>query len=128
MWSLEVKTKLDMLMKTRSMTSLGLAMCLSLTAAVTVFTGCAGSRYDRSTGEYIDDKTLAYRVSHAVHADSEYKLGGVDAKAFRGNVQLSGFVVTQPEKDRAGEIARSVPGVRSVENNITVKTSLSQNP
>ncbi len=108
--------------------SLGLTACLCLTGAAALLTGCAGSRYERSTGEYIDDKTLSYKVSNAVHSDSEYKMGGVDVKAFRGNVQLSGFVTTEAQKNRAGEIARSVPGVQSVENNITVKTHLGQNP
>ncbi len=108
--------------------SMGLTACLCLTGATAVLTGCAGNRYERSTGEYIDDKTLSYRVSSAVHGDSEYKLGGVDVKAFRGNVQLSGFVTTEDQKRRAGEIARGVPGVQTVENNITVKTHLGQNP
>ena len=97
-------------------------------AGLLVLTGCAGNKYERSTGEYIDDQTLSHRVSSAVHGDSEYKMGDVDVKAFRGNIQLSGFVVTEEQKHRAGEIARSVPGVASVENNITVKTHLGENP
>lgn len=43
-------------------------MCLALCAAfplVAGMTGCAGDRYSRSTGEYIDDKGLNMRVSSA---------------------------------------------------------------
>jgi len=36
-------------------------------------------------------------------------------------VQLSGFAKSQQEKDRAGELARSVKGVTQVHNNLVVK-------
>jgi hyperosmotically inducible periplasmic protein len=115
-------------MKKSKIMSLGLTACLCLTGATAVLTGCAGNKYERSTGEYIDDEALSHRVSSAVHGDSEFKLGDVDVKAFRGNVQLSGFVTTEDQKRRAGDIAKNVQGVQSVENNITVKTHLGENP
>ena len=115
-------------MKYNMTVSLGMALCLGLSAATAVLTGCAGNRYNRSTGEYIDDKALSYRVSHALGENAEYKLSGVDVKAFRGNIQLSGFVATDAQKAKAGEIASHIDGVVSVENNITVKNKLSQAP
>jgi len=115
-------------MKNNKTVSLCMALCLGLSAAAALFAGCSGDRYSRTTGQYIDDKTLAYHVSSALHDDAEYKFSGVDVKSFRGNVQLSGFVATQEQKDRAGDIAKHIDGVRSVENNITVKSQLSQNP
>ena len=114
-------------MKKRNLMSLGLAFCLGVPTVAILVTGCAGDRYSRSTGEYIDDKALAARVSSAIHDNPDYKLGDVEVKAFRGTVQLSGFVNTAEQKDRAGEIAKNVEGVRGVENNITVKTKLSDN-
>lgn len=38
-----------------------------------------------------------------------------------GTVQLSGFVKSDREKERAGELARAVPGVKSVVNDVIVK-------
>ena len=38
----------------------------------------------------------------------------------RDRVQLNGFVDTQTQKHRAGEIARGIDGVASVENNLKV--------
>jgi hyperosmotically inducible periplasmic protein len=113
--------------KTKIM-SLCVTTCLAIAAAATVtaLTGCAGDRYNRSTGQYIDDKGLSFRVSDALHSDPEYKLGGIDVKAFRGNVQLSGFVPTDEQKKRAGEIARGVQGVVGVENNLTVQSHLGE--
>ena len=39
----------------------------------------------------------------------------------QGTVQLSGFAASAIERQRAGEIARAVPGVRSVRNDIVVR-------
>ncbi|MGO8765061.1 MAG: BON domain-containing protein [Limisphaerales bacterium] len=103
--------------------TLNLALCLGLltTAAVTATTGCAGDKYNRSTGEYIDDQSLKARVSDALHDNPEYKFGGVDVDSFRGTVQLSGFVDTDDQKSKAGDIAKGVQGVKNIINNISVK-------
>ena len=103
--------------------ALNLAVCLGLltTAAVTATTGCAGNRYNRSTGEYVDDQSLKVRVDDALHDNPEYKFGGVDVDVFRGTVQLSGFVDTDDQKSKAQDIAKGVQGVKNVVNNITIK-------
>ena len=108
-------------MKTR-IVSFCLALCLGLPMAVGL-SGCAGDRYERSTGQYIDDQALAMRVRDALGDNPQYKFDGVNVTAFRGTVQLSGFVATNDQKSKAGEIAKTVQGVQNVENNITVKES-----
>jgi hyperosmotically inducible protein len=98
-----------------------LTLCLGLAAAGALFTtGCAGNRYDRSTGEYIDDKSVDSRVKDALHDNAEYKFDGVQVACFKGTVQLSGFVDSEAQKYNASKIAKTVQGVRDVENNITV--------
>ena len=112
-------------MKTKIGT-LCLAFCLGLPlVAVVGGAGCAaGSRYERSTGEYIDDKGLNSRVRSALAENPEYKFGDVRVTSFRGTVQLSGFVNTADQKKKAGEIAQTVAGVKGIENNITVKDKI----
>ena len=105
--------------------SLCLVFCLSVTsvAFVTSFTGCvAGDPYHRSTGEYIDDKSMVSRVKDALGANAEYKFEGVQVAAFKGKVQLSGFVNSYAQKYAASSIAQKVHGVRDVQDNITVKS------
>jgi len=46
--------------------------------------------------------------------------------AFKGVVQLSGFVNSKAQKSSAGDLAKKVEGVRGIENNITVKESVSK--
>jgi hyperosmotically inducible periplasmic protein len=105
--------------------SLCLALCLSLStaASVVMFTGCAGDRYNRSTGEYIDDKSIGLRVRDALNDNPEYKFSGVNVTSFKGTVQLSGFVDSWAQKNDATHIAGQVQGVKQVVDNITVKNS-----
>jgi len=83
--------------------------------------GCAGNRYERSTGESIDDTSTTARVKSALRGDSMYKYPDVDVTTFKGTVQLSGFVASGEQKDRATDIAKNVEGVREIKNNISVK-------
>jgi osmotically-inducible protein OsmY len=84
-------------------------------------TGCAGDRYTQSTGERIDDKGESSRVRDALSDDTQYKYQDVKVQTFKGVVQLSGFVNSREQKNRAGDLAKKVEGVKEVENNITVK-------
>jgi osmotically-inducible protein OsmY len=104
----------------KKLLSVGMAACLSLIAAAS-FTGCAGNKYERSTGEYIDDKAISSRVKSALADNEQYKFGDVEVKSFKGTVQLAGFVNSADQKGKAGDIAEKVEGVREVVNNITVK-------
>lgn len=114
--------------KTTTTTGRGLklsALILSLGALAISggLTGCAGDRYTQSTGERIDDSRDSARVRSALSEDAQYKYETVKVQTFKGVVQLSGFVNSRDQKNRAADIAKKVPGIRSVENNITVKES-----
>jgi len=87
-------------------------------------TGCAGDRYHRSTGAYLDDKSISTKVKTEMLADPLVKGTQVKVKTFQGKVQLSGFVDTTGQKDRAAEIARRVKGVEWVKNDLVVKNAL----
>lgn len=104
---------------------LSMTLCLGLltTAAVGSFTGCAGNANERSTGQYIDDKTLQHQVRDAMSDNAEYKFDNVNVDVFRGTVQLNGFVTTPEQKAKASDIAKSIQGVKDVQNNITVQSS-----
>jgi len=104
--------------------NLALMLCFGLVTATALatLTGCvAGDRYNRSTGEYVDDTSINSRVRDALNGNPEYKFDGVRVVSFKGTVQLSGFVDTYAQKYSASSITKKVQGVRDVENNITVK-------
>jgi osmotically-inducible protein OsmY len=107
--------------RSKALNVFGLVAALGALPLVCGVSGCAGDRYTQSTGEHVDDRTTSSRVKKALAADSQYKYDGVDVKTFKGTVQLSGFVNTRDQKNRAGELAKAVDRVTEVENNITVK-------
>ncbi|HKQ38307.1 MAG TPA: BON domain-containing protein [Verrucomicrobiae bacterium] len=88
-------------------------------ATVATFTGCATG--DRSTGQYIDDRMTARRVKTDLKSNPIFKFDEVSVNAYRGVVQLNGWV-TQPEQKQIAErIAKSTPGVLDVVNNLSMK-------
>jgi hyperosmotically inducible periplasmic protein len=111
----------------KTLKALALMACLGALPLMVGLTGCAGDRYNQSTGQRIDDDRTVERVKDALAHDPEYKYDGINVVAFKGVVQLSGFVNTRAQKSSAGDLARRVKGVRELENNITVKDSLSRN-
>jgi hyperosmotically inducible protein len=100
---------------------LGLSLCSGAFTLTCGLTGCAGSQYERSTGEHIDDRSTSSRVKKSLGEDPQYKFENVNVTTFKGVVQLSGFVNTGEQKSRAGDLAKHTTGVHEVENNITVK-------
>jgi hyperosmotically inducible periplasmic protein len=83
--------------------------------------GCSGTSTRESTGEYVDDTSVTAKVKAALVKDPVVKARQVDVTTFKGTVQLSGFVDTDEQKSRAGEVARGIAGVQDVKNNIVVK-------
>jgi osmotically-inducible protein OsmY len=91
------------------------------TLGVASFSGCAATATRESTGEYIDNTAITAKVKAALVRDELVSALDVSVETFRGVVQLSGFVDTQAQKDRAAQVARSVEGVTDVKNNLVVK-------
>jgi len=97
---------------------LSVLLCIGL---IVVLAGCASTQKKESTGEYIDDSTITTKVKSAILGDSTLKVFQINVETFKGEVQLSGFVDSAQSVAKAGEVARSVGGVKSVKNNLIVK-------
>lgn len=87
---------------------------------------CAASGTSRSTGTYIDDKTISAKVKTGLATNDDTSALDVDVQTYRGVVQLSGFVDSEKSKETAEQVARGVPGVKGVENNLIVRSKKSQ--
>jgi hyperosmotically inducible periplasmic protein len=88
---------------------------------MTMATGCASDHQQRSAGQSIDDQAIARRVQEALSSDPAYKYTDVKVVSYQGKVQLSGFVDKGEQKGQAEDIAKKVPGVKEVRNDITMK-------
>ncbi|MGH8206757.1 MAG: BON domain-containing protein, partial [Steroidobacteraceae bacterium] len=74
-----------------------------------------------TVGRVIDDSTITAKVKAALVANPDTKARDVDVTTSHGVVQLSGFVDTNEQRDAAAEVAKSVSGVRSVDNGLQLK-------
>jgi hyperosmotically inducible protein len=76
---------------------------------------------DRETEQVVDDSVITAKVKAALAGDPRTKAHQVNVETHEGAVQLSGFVDSAEAKSTAGELARSVAQVRSVDNQLDVK-------
>jgi osmotically-inducible protein OsmY len=83
--------------------------------------GCASTPKHEGTGEYVDDSVITTKVKAAIFNEPSLKSIEINVETFKGVVQLSGFVSSRADIDRAVEVARGVPGVSSVRNDMRVK-------
>lgn len=97
------------------------AVCIAA-ATLLLSAGCSGGDADRSTGQVVDDTAITAKVKTALAQDPAVKAIEVKVDTYKGTVQLSGFVSTAEEKSRAETIAKTIEGVKTVDNKITVKT------
>jgi hyperosmotically inducible periplasmic protein len=100
------------------------AISIALAAALGV-AGCASSpETKRSAGEFTDDAALTAKVKTAIATDVGARAAGsVNVETYRGVVSLSGFADSEEKATLAAQAAKKVQGVRSVKNDIRVKSS-----
>lgn len=96
------------------------ASCL-LGLAVLAAVGCSSTTNRESTGEYIDDSAITTKVKTALFSEKEISSGHISVETYKGVVQLSGFVSSQAQVDKAGVVASKVSGVKKVHNSLIVK-------
>jgi osmotically-inducible protein OsmY len=94
------------------------------TAAIAVglaVSGCNVMRGQSTAGQYVDDVAITTKVK-AELLDSERVEGlDVNVDSTNGRVKLTGWADSAEEIRAAGDIARSVDGVKSVDNQLQVK-------
>ncbi len=83
----------------------------------------AAEEADRTAGQVVDDLGIAARTKAALAADEATAAHKIDIEVDRDTVQLNGWVDSEAERTRAGEIAMNIDGVASVENNLELQSS-----
>ncbi|MDW7773877.1 MAG: BON domain-containing protein [Desulfobulbaceae bacterium] len=95
-------------------------MILLVAFVLPLISGCA-TPAGRSAGEVIDDSTISTKVKAKLFDSTELSGFAISVKTFEGEVTLTGAVDTPEQKEKATEIARSVSGVRGVNNLLNIK-------
>lgn len=89
--------------------------------AMTAVLGCASTPGREATGEYVDDSVITAKVKTAILKEPTLKSAEINVETFKGQVQLSGFVSSQMNMQRAVELTRGVSGVTSVKDDMRLK-------
>ena len=76
-----------------------------------------------SVGQYVDDATITTRVKSRFASDNTVSATRIKVDTVKGIVELSGSVASEAERDQAVSIARAVPDVKGVRNNLTVQAA-----
>ena len=103
----------------KQLISLFSAFILALTLITAA--GCASTAKHEGTGEYLDDSVITTKVKAELFDEPNLRSGQINVETFKGVVQLSGFVGSRDDINRAVEIARGVKGVVSVKNDMRLK-------
>ena len=74
-----------------------------------------------SMGTKLDDTVTTGKVKAALMDASNVKSGQINVETKSGIVQLSGFVDSAAMKDKAGQVAAGVSGVKEVQNVLIVR-------
>ena len=100
-----------------------LKRCFAISAAGLLLSalGCASTSNRESTGEYVDDTAITTKVKSAIFNEPSLKVFQIKVETYKSVVQLSGFADTRADMDKATDLARAVPGVRSVKNDMRIK-------
>jgi hypothetical protein len=99
--------------------SAALATCVLV--ATPLIAACASTPTQESTGEFLDDTVITTKVKTKLFQDQTVSGMQVSVETYKGRVFLSGLVDSQNEKAKAEQLALSVPGVKSVSNNLIIK-------
>jgi osmotically-inducible protein OsmY len=83
--------------------------------------------YAESAGQYVDDATITTKVKSAIMGDSQLKVTQINVTTNQGTVNLKGAVDSTSAEARAVNLARQVDGVKSVQDNLTVRGTAEDN-
>lgn len=90
-------------------------------AAGLVLTGCNVVRGQSTAGQYVDDVSITTKVKAELLDSGRVDGLDVNVDSLNGRVTLKGWASSDSEIRAASEIARSVDGVKSVDNQLMVK-------
>jgi hypothetical protein len=100
----------------RSILRAALAVLVSV-----LITSCAMFRsHEAATSAYVGDSAITARVTTALIKDPRIKANEIEVQTSEGRVTLNGLVDSAEMARRALEIARTTPGVRTIDDKLQV--------
>jgi hyperosmotically inducible periplasmic protein len=100
-----------------------IAVAFAAVLAVGV-TGCASDSHRgvEDTGAIASDSWITTKVKSDLAVEKDVSATHIQVDTYEGVVTLSGTAASQAEADKAVSVARDIKGVKSVVNNIQIKS------
>ena len=92
-----------------------------LSGSTVIIAACAHTGHERTSGEYISDATITTKVKSALLAEKDVNSFDISVETFNRTVQLSGFVDSKWQIDKAVQVTSAVHGVEHVKNDLIHK-------
>ena len=99
------------------------SMKIVTVTAMILLAGCNLIKGKETTGQYVDDTTIATRSKAALVKDDTVSASDFNIGVYKGNVTLTGVAKNADEVKRAIDDIKRVPGVVSVKNATRVATA-----
>jgi len=93
----------------------GFLLFLAVVAVAVVLTRLRPARND-------GDLAITAAINSAILGDFRFSTSQIDVKTFDGVVILGGFTREQEQMQQAVALASAVPGVKSVDNRISIRS------
>jgi len=97
----------------------------AMTVAVIMMSGCNVFRGESTPGQYVDDVAITANVKSKLLDSKQVDGLDVNVDSTNGNVKLTGWASSAAEVKKAGDLARTVEHVKSVDNQLKVKDAKS---
>ncbi len=98
-----------------------IAAAKSVKGVTRVHDGLVVIKKDRSAGQAIDDTTIQATLKSKLAEEDASKAWSINTDVYNGQVLMSGFIHGEKSRIKAGEIARSIKGVKTVYNKIELE-------
>ena len=98
-----------------------LIAAISAVALITL-PGCAVTRGQSTVGAYVDDTTITTQIKARMIENKLVDAAAISVETLNGTVLLSGFAKSSTERSTAEQIARGVNGVKSVRNELAIRS------
>ena len=93
----------------------------AMTVAIFMMSGCNVFRGESTPGQYVDDVGITANVKSKLLDSGKVDGLDVNVDSTNGNVKLTGWASSPAEVKTAGDLARTVEHVKSVDNQLKIK-------
>ena len=89
--------------------------------SIVFLAACVTPQQQTQASDYVEDSVITTKVKAAIFNEPTLKSAEINVETFKAVVQLSGFVNSSSDMNRAVEVTRGVTGVQSVKNDMRLK-------